>query len=197
MCSHEQATQLWNSVADSAELDGCESKISTPNGTLASGNMDQNLWSPGGLILSHTQMADVHKHNHKQNEAKKPAIHTHLSEIVHLHLTGKKSPQALNIAQGSLCFSFKHHPTSRKVTLHWHKLYKQSCLNLQTRGALATVNSNQHVLNMCASRPTLRQSLARGPTLSVRPEKRRFSPAVRLDFDSKCEVLFRSIVGCF
>ena len=33
---------------------GCGSKIGTPNGTLASGNMDQNLWSPGGLILTHT-----------------------------------------------------------------------------------------------------------------------------------------------
>ena len=32
------------------------SKIGTPNGTLASGNMDQNLWSPGGLILTHTHI---------------------------------------------------------------------------------------------------------------------------------------------
>ena len=37
-------------------LNGCGSKIGTPNGTLASGNMDQNLWSPGGSILTHTQM---------------------------------------------------------------------------------------------------------------------------------------------
>ena len=36
---------------------GCGSKIGTPNGTLASGNMDQNLWSPGGSILTHTHMS--------------------------------------------------------------------------------------------------------------------------------------------
>ena len=35
----------------------CGSKIGTPNGTLISGNMDQNLRSPGGLILTHPQMA--------------------------------------------------------------------------------------------------------------------------------------------
>ena len=35
---------------------GCGSKIGTQNGTLVSGNMDQNLWSPGGLILTHTHM---------------------------------------------------------------------------------------------------------------------------------------------
>ena len=35
---------------------GCGSRIGTPNGTLVSGNMDQNLRSPGGLILTHTHM---------------------------------------------------------------------------------------------------------------------------------------------
>ena len=31
---------------------GCGSKIGAQNGTLVSGNMDQNLRSPGGLILT-------------------------------------------------------------------------------------------------------------------------------------------------
>ena len=35
---------------------GCGSKIGTPDGTLVSGNMDQNLRSPGGLILTHTRV---------------------------------------------------------------------------------------------------------------------------------------------
>ena len=35
---------------------GCGSKIGTQNGTLVSGNMDQNLWSPGGSILIHTHI---------------------------------------------------------------------------------------------------------------------------------------------
>ena len=35
---------------------GCGSNIGTPNGTLVRGNMDQSLRSPGGLILTHTQM---------------------------------------------------------------------------------------------------------------------------------------------
>ena len=33
---------------------GCGSKIGAGNGTLESGNMDYNLWSPGGLMLTHT-----------------------------------------------------------------------------------------------------------------------------------------------
>ena len=32
------------------------SRIGTQNGTLANGNMDSNLWSPVGLILTHTDM---------------------------------------------------------------------------------------------------------------------------------------------
>ena len=36
--------------------DGCESKIGTQHGTQVNGNMDQNLRSPGGFILTHTQM---------------------------------------------------------------------------------------------------------------------------------------------
>ena len=39
-----------------SEVHGCGSKIGTQNGTLVSGNMDQNLWSAGGLILTHTHM---------------------------------------------------------------------------------------------------------------------------------------------
>ena len=35
---------------------GCGSKICTQNGTLVSGNMDQHLRSPGGVILTHTHM---------------------------------------------------------------------------------------------------------------------------------------------
>ena len=47
---------------DQASLSGCGcgSKIGTPNGTLATGNMDQNLWSPGGLILTHTRVC-IHR----------------------------------------------------------------------------------------------------------------------------------------
>ena len=37
-------------------LYGCGSKIGTQNGSLASGNMDQNLRSPGGLILTHIRI---------------------------------------------------------------------------------------------------------------------------------------------
>ena len=36
---------------------GCGAKLGTPNGTLLSRNMDQNLRSPGGLILTHTRFA--------------------------------------------------------------------------------------------------------------------------------------------
>ena len=36
---------------------GCGSRIGTPNGTLASGRMDQDLWSPGGLILTHAHVS--------------------------------------------------------------------------------------------------------------------------------------------
>ena len=35
---------------------GCGSNIGTQDGTLGSGNMDQNLRSPGGLILTHTHI---------------------------------------------------------------------------------------------------------------------------------------------
>ena len=35
---------------------GCGSKIGTPNGTLVSGNLNQNLRNPSCLILSHTQI---------------------------------------------------------------------------------------------------------------------------------------------
>ena len=38
----------------------------TPNGTLASGNMDQNLWSPGGLSLTHTHVNMGHSHDFPQ-----------------------------------------------------------------------------------------------------------------------------------
>ena len=38
---------------------GCGSKIGTQNGTLVSGNMDQNLWSPRGLILTHTHTGSL------------------------------------------------------------------------------------------------------------------------------------------
>ena len=38
-------------------LCGCGSKRGTQHGTLVSGNMDQNRWSSGGLILTHTHMA--------------------------------------------------------------------------------------------------------------------------------------------
>ena len=36
---------------------GCRSKMGTQNGTLVNGNMDENLWVPGGSILTHTQFA--------------------------------------------------------------------------------------------------------------------------------------------
>ena len=42
---------------------GCGSKMGTQNGTLVNRNMDQNLRSPGGLILTHTHMAVVVKTN--------------------------------------------------------------------------------------------------------------------------------------
>ena len=35
---------------------GCGSKIGTQNGTLVNGTKDQNLRSPGGLVLTHTHM---------------------------------------------------------------------------------------------------------------------------------------------
>ena len=35
---------------------GCGSKIYTKNGILVNGNMDQNLRSPGGVLLTHTHM---------------------------------------------------------------------------------------------------------------------------------------------
>ena len=37
-------------------IHGCGSKIGTPNGTLVSGHLDQNLRFSGGLILTHTHM---------------------------------------------------------------------------------------------------------------------------------------------
>ena len=40
---------------------GCGSTIGTQNGTLVNGNMDQNLWSPGGLILTHTHLVVIAK----------------------------------------------------------------------------------------------------------------------------------------
>ena len=40
-----------------AKPHGCVSRIGTPNGTLVSGNMDQNLRNPSCLILSHTHIA--------------------------------------------------------------------------------------------------------------------------------------------
>ena len=36
---------------------GCGSNIGTQTGTLVHGNLDYNLQSPGGLILTHTQKA--------------------------------------------------------------------------------------------------------------------------------------------
>ena len=36
---------------------GCGTKQRCQNGTLVSGNMDQNLRNPSGLILSHTHMS--------------------------------------------------------------------------------------------------------------------------------------------
>ena len=52
---------------------GCESKIGTQDGTLVNGNMDQNLRSPGGSILTHTLIRApfcvpsflTHSHVHK------------------------------------------------------------------------------------------------------------------------------------
>ena len=36
----------------------CGAKLGTQNGTLVSGNIDQHLWSPGGLILTHAHMSN-------------------------------------------------------------------------------------------------------------------------------------------
>ena len=44
-------------------LYGSGSKKCTQNGTLVSGNMDQNLRSPGGLILTHTYMGHSISHS--------------------------------------------------------------------------------------------------------------------------------------
>ena len=38
---------------------GCGSKIRAQNGTVVKGNVDRNLRSPGGLILTHTHMFKV------------------------------------------------------------------------------------------------------------------------------------------
>ena len=38
---------------------GCGSKLGNPNGTLVNGNMDENLRSPGGAILTHTQLRNL------------------------------------------------------------------------------------------------------------------------------------------
>ena len=46
----EVAGNRWKSL----EMDGCGSKIGTPNRTLASGNMDQNLWRWQSLDLETT-----------------------------------------------------------------------------------------------------------------------------------------------
>ena len=43
----------WDPIGVEPWPNGCGSKIGAPNGTLVSGNMDQNLRSPGGLILTH------------------------------------------------------------------------------------------------------------------------------------------------
>ena len=48
---------LCSSLRGCCPANGCGSKIGTQNGTLASGNMGQNLLSPGGSIWTHTQVA--------------------------------------------------------------------------------------------------------------------------------------------
>ena len=60
---------------------GCGSKIGTQNGTLVSGNMDQNLWSPGGLILTHThletQQGEPRESSDPEGSLMRPRIVTH------------------------------------------------------------------------------------------------------------------------
>ena len=54
--SHQLKWKCQNALSKRLAC-GCGSKIGTPNGTLASGHMDQNLWPPGGLILTNTHVS--------------------------------------------------------------------------------------------------------------------------------------------
>ena len=47
---------VWTVHSGSEYTYGCGSKTRYQNGTLVSGNMDQNLRNPSWLILSHTHM---------------------------------------------------------------------------------------------------------------------------------------------